>query len=82
MVTLIMWTAQLVRDRLPDVDVLLSPCCRIHTRTRLVTERSIGWLAGRFNHFATLSVDGTRESYEVSWETLAHCLNVGQPVQL
>jgi hypothetical protein len=72
-----MWTAQRVRDELPDVDVKIGK--------KVLRAR----LSGRLNAFATVSVtnSGTpRRGWQLfmdwhfSWDTIARCLNSGKPL--
>jgi hypothetical protein len=71
------WTAASVRRELPAIGVKIGK--------KTVTGR----ISGRLNQFATVSVTnmGTLHSgsqvfadWQVSWDTLAHCLNTGRPV--
>lgn len=64
------WTAESVREYLPDVSAI--DAAGRTTRT--------GQLTGRLNDYATLWALGQR--VEVSWKTLAHCLNERLPVRV
>lgn len=65
------WTAELVREHLPDVLVVLAG-----------DEVVSGFVSGRELPFARVGPRSIGFSVEVSWSTVAHCLNQGVPVDL
>ena len=58
------WTAESVKEKLPDVPVKFNG--KVY----------IGRVLGRKNRFATVSIDDGRE-WEWNWETIATALNNG-----
>jgi hypothetical protein len=66
------WTAAKVREELPQV--------QIHLNGRVFNAN----VSGRRNAFATVWTrePGFEFSVDVSWNTLARCLNSGHPVQV
>ena len=62
-----MWTKERVRRELPDIQVR-------HTNGEVRT----GFITGRDNLFGTVAP----VMVEVSWATLAHCLNQNRPVRI
>jgi len=65
------WTPDLVREHLPDCLVILAG-------DEIVTGR----VSGRALPFARVGPASIGFSVDVAWATVAHCLNVGVPVDL
>ena len=65
------WTAQRVKDELPDVDILVdNKLYRMIVRGRQLP----------FAHVQPFDV-GSAVVYEFSWQTIADCLNKGVPLR-
>ncbi len=62
------WTGADVREYLPDV--LL-----VHN-ARVVNAR----VCGRLNQFATVFIHGYHYSWQFAWDTIAHSINTGKPL--
>jgi hypothetical protein len=62
------WSAETVRQDLPDVKVKLDG--------RILDCRT----CGRLNEFATVFVHGYAMQWQFSWHAIAHSLNSGRPL--
>ena len=61
-------TVDQIKTDLPDVNVSWD------------NKPYIGMVRGRRNKFATLLIQSTSASFQVSWETLARCINENKAV--
>lgn len=62
------WTADSVREDLPDV------------RVKVMGEVKDARVCGRLNQFAMVYLHGYPASWEFSWDAVAHSLNSGKPL--
>ena len=78
------WTAQTVRQDLPDVRVKVDTVCfRDNPAWAKPTGRIMtGQVRGRLYEFATVSIYGyAYPQWQFSWESIANSLNSGKPLE-
>lgn len=78
------WTAETVRQGLPNVQVRYSGILPKANGTKEIVSTpqviTCG-VCGRLNQFATVFVHGYALRWEFSWEAIAHSLKTGKPLQ-